>query len=112
MPDATETKPYCYPVCPACRGGCPKAIPVHPTPKRAPYWPDSMAGKRMACGCRVDIIPTTLGIMDPVAVLCIVHGWQPIPGKGKREDRTPLAGQRSLYETETTAEDEDGKPPF
>jgi len=64
-----------------------------------------MAGKRMACGCRVDIIPTTLGILDPVKVLCVVHGWQPIPGKeAKKGEVHKGSGQRTLDDCEEEAE--------
>jgi hypothetical protein len=70
----------CMPACKQCRINdiCPTQVELDykKDHRRAPYWPDSLAGTRMLCGCRVDIIPTVLGILHPTHVSCAVHGWQ------------------------------------
>jgi hypothetical protein len=110
-----ESRPYCYPVCLACRVAvCPKAItPTEPQTPRA----DQLASKRLKCGCLSPQVPITLGVLNPTAVMCNRHGWQPLPEKGSNESkgrsrRTKASakekapeGQDGLFETGNNGEE-------
>lgn len=80
----------CVPPCKACRdaGKCAtqEEIEYKAAHRRAPYWPDSLAGKVMVCGCRVDIIPTVLGRLGASQVWCGTHGWQPLTEEEQKAD--------------------------
>jgi len=92
-----------------------------PGTARKPYWPDSLAYTIMECGCRVEIIPIVLGLLDPKHVLCETHGWQPIERKKRDESRTRGNTGRgdsitgTLWDQEEEKEEDGsdgGRPPF